>query len=455
MAITDENWKSIHTAFDPMRRLWGNEINLYYEPRPHDPLDELKVHLAPGLMIQHVLLVGHTGSGKSSELARLAQDVGEDFFVVWIDSDKNLDVFDATQVELMFLIGVSVYHIADQTLSDKPDSDKLDKLVESLETLVQEQTSNSDWELDVGEMLSNLVAFGLGTAVAASGGAVASVAVAGLAKSGLDAARKFFTFKAGGSREEVRRLEVRPEIANIVRAVNEIVADVETKAGRELLLIVDGLDKFELKEAREFFVRSQVLNQLQCRTVYVTPLVLYYSPDFRQARERFLPQVFPNVAIYPLGERDKPLPEGYQVFRSVVDRRLKPIGLNYQDLLDDDALDLLIKMSGGVMREFIRLVQSALVSARAKSVAKINLSVAEEAMYRVRRDFKAGLDAKHFEEMARFLNSGVPSGTEECDELLENLYILSYINNDLWYDIHPNVLPLLYQWQQRQGNISD
>jgi hypothetical protein len=449
MAITDTNWQAIHAAFDPMRRLWGDEIDLYYEPRPHGPLEELKVRLEPGLAAERILLIGHTGSGKSSELARLVRDVGNNFFVVWIDSDKNLDIFDATHIELMFLIGVSVYHIAEQTLPDRPNRNNLDKLVESLETLVQEQTSNQDWTLDTGELVSNLVAFGLGAAVAATGGAAVSVMAAGLAKSGLDLARSYLTFKIGGSREEVRHLEVRPEIANIIRAVNDIIEDVEAKAQCPLLLIVDGLDKFELKEAREFFVRSQVLNQLSCRTVYVTPLALYYSADFRQARERFLTQVFPNVAIYPPDNRNTPLAEGYRVFQAVVNRRLKPLGLAYQELFEDKALDLLIQMSGGVMREFIRLVQSALVSARVKKLDRINYEIATEAMFRARRDFKAGLDEQHFQEIARFLRSGVPSGTLECEELLENLYILSYINNNLWYDIHPNVLPLFYEWEKQ------
>jgi len=105
-------------------------------------------------------------------------------------------------------------------------------------------------------------------------------------------------------------------------------------------------------------------------------------------------------------------------------------------------------MSGGVMREFIRLVQNSLVEMHIAKAEQVIMAHAEEAVYRARRSFKAGLNVAHFEEMENMLLTGTPSGTTACDDLLKNLYILSYINHAIWYDVHPNVLPLLIEWQQ-------
>jgi len=449
--IDRQTWPELYKAFDPTRRLWENEVEKYYVARPYGPLDRLKAQFDIFMDPTRILLFGHTGSGKSSELARLVEDedVKDDFFIVWLDSERNLDIFDATQIELLFLMGISIFQIAEQRLPDgrKPDPETQKNLIASLETLVQTETSDHKWEVDINQLVSNLIVFGLGTAAALGGGAAAGLATAGVVKPGLDLISSSI-FKVGGQRQEVRALEVRPEIRNIVRAVNAIIEDVESKSTKPLLLIVDGLDKFELDQSKEFFVHTDVLNQINCRTVYVTPLTLYYSADFRQACERFRTEEFPNIALYPRDQRNAPIEINYDIFREVVERRITPLGFSRENLFAEDALNLLIQMSGGVMREFIRLVQNSLVEMYIAKAEQVMMIHAEEAAYRARRSFKAGLNVTYFDEMENFLLTGTPSGTKACDDLLKNLYILSYINHAIWYDVHPNVLPLLTEWQQ-------
>lgn len=55
-----------------------------------------------------MLVTGHRGSGKSSELARLAEAMAPDFFVVWLDVEKNTDIFSVNHIEVLFLLGVAV-----------------------------------------------------------------------------------------------------------------------------------------------------------------------------------------------------------------------------------------------------------------------------------------------------------------------------------------------------------
>lgn len=450
--INEETWPQLYNSFTPQRRLWGDEVTQYHVERPHAPLDSLKVHLA--LNDQRVLLFGHTGSGKSSELARLVNDVEDDFFIVWIDSERNLDIFDATQVELLFLIGISIFQVAETGLPDgkTPDSDNQKRLITGLETLVQTQTSDNEWKLDVGQLVSSLAVFGLGTAAALGAGPAAGIATAGVTKAGLELVKNAVPFKVGGQRDEVRKLEVRPEIHTILGAVNDIINDVANKSPKPLLLIVDGLDKFELDQSKNFFIHSQVLNMVDCATIYVTPLTLYYSPDFSQARQQFRIEEFPNIALSSKGNPDETLEASYAIFHEVVDRRLAPLNLSRSELFATDALTQLIKMSGGVMREFIRLVQTALVEMRVAKMAQVSLEHAQDAIFRERRSYKAGLKISHYEELDAFMQRGIPSETETCDELLRNLYILSYSNDDLWYDIHPTVKPLLQEWRRNRDN---
>jgi len=446
-------WPQLYQIFDPIHRLWGEEVHKYYVARPYGPLERLKIHLS--LEPKRILLFGHTGSGKSSELARLVEDVKDDYFIIWLDSERNLDIFDATQIELLFLIGVSIFKIAESGLPDgrKPDPDTRQRLVDSLETLVRAQTNAHEWELDVSQLVKSLVVFGLGTAATLGSGVAAGVATSELTQTGLDIIDSFM-FKTGGQRQEVRELEVRPEIHNILGAVNDIISDVQAKSEKPLLLIVDGIDKFDLDQSKDFFVNTSVLNRINCRTVYVTPLTLYHSADFRQVRETFDHfEEFPNIALYPRDQADSPIESHYELFRTVVHCRIEPLGFTVEELFAQDALYLLIEMSGGVMREFIRLVQNALVEMQLDKGEQVILRHAEKAVYRARRSFKAGLSHEHYHEMEYLLLRGERSDNAACNELLKNLYILSYTNDQMWYDIHPNVRPLLIEWQKHNSNL--
>lgn len=56
----------------------------FYVARPDNPLDELKVHLINSHTYEKILLTGHLGSGKSTELNRVSADenIKNRFFVI-------------------------------------------------------------------------------------------------------------------------------------------------------------------------------------------------------------------------------------------------------------------------------------------------------------------------------------------------------------------------------------
>ena len=68
--------------FDPRGPLHVDELEAYYVARPHAPLEQMKTYLRVINQPAKVLFSGHRGSGKSTELVRLAKDLENEFFVV-------------------------------------------------------------------------------------------------------------------------------------------------------------------------------------------------------------------------------------------------------------------------------------------------------------------------------------------------------------------------------------
>ncbi len=428
-------WKAIYNAFDPQQTPWEKGAERFYVERHDLPLARLKIELADSARPLKAIVTGHRGAGKSWALARLARDVGDQFFTVWLDVGRSTDIFNVNHVEILFLMGAAVYRAAEQA-GLRPDRSRLERLVESLETLVREETGRRDFRVDLDQALEGIIAVGLGAAAAGAG-------PAGMAVAGAAALLRGVRFTLGISGDVVRRLEVKPRIAEIVSRLNDLLEDVRLVACRPLLLVVDGLGNVELEQARLIFAESLVLYEPSCYVIYTAPILLYYSPDLIGARQLFATHEVPNVRLCYRGRQEERDGAGYALMRQVVETRLRVLGVEPGMVIAPGALDRMIEMSGGVMRELVHLMREASLQVRLAGQERINEAVAAQAILQLRRQYAAGLSLPYYEELKRAHEIGQPTGTEICDKLLQNLYILGYANDELWYAVHPNVRPLI------------
>jgi hypothetical protein len=432
---TDALWRAVYNAFDPQQSPWEEEAARFYVERHDRPLARLMLELTDSIRPLKAIVPGHRGAGKSWALADLARHLADQFFIVWLDVERSTDIFNVNHLEILFLMGVAAFWAAEQA-GLYPDRARLEELVESLETLVQEQTDARDFRVDLDKVLEGVIAVGLG--VAATGAAPVGVAVAGAA-----ALLRTVPFSLGVSAETVRRLEVKPHIAEVVRRLNGLLDDVRHTTQRPILMLVDGLDKIETEQARAVFAESLVLREPGCHIVYTVPILLYYSPDLHSARQLFIPYEFPNVRLYRQRQPQARDGAGYALMRQVVETRLRALDVAPRDVITLEALDRLIEMSGGVMRELVGLVRDATLQVRLVGQERIDEAIANQAVYRLRRQYAAGLSEPYYTELAEVHKTGRRTDSKICDKLLQNLYILGYANEELWYAVHPNVKPLI------------
>ncbi|MEZ4408569.1 MAG: hypothetical protein R3A52_19150 [Polyangiales bacterium] len=229
---------------------------------------------------------------------------------------------------------------------------------------------------------------------------------------------------------------MKPQITEIVAAVGAIVRAVESAVGRRLLVIVDGLDRVDVEQGRQIFAESQVLDAPSCHLIYVIPAHLYYSPYLNLTK-----QIFKSVYALPnvkLRSRDGARHEaGYDFMREVVDKRVASVGLARGELFEPEALDQLAAHSGGMLREYIRLIQSAVLEATQKRSATVTAANAQAAVDALRRDYMAGITPPLLAELVEVQRKGMPSGVQMGDVALQNQYVLCQTNRDVWYEVHP------------------
>lgn len=249
--------------------------------------------------------------------------------------------------------------------------------------------------------------------------------------------------RTGFEQKEEFRRTFEPQVPRLIEFLNRIIRAVETSEAcgrREVLLIVDDLDKPDVEVVTDLFYRKgPIITQPQCKIVFTVPTALLYSSDFHLAKGNFAKSfLLPNVKITSKdGGKDS---QHWKTMEEVVRRRLD------RRLIDDDALQLAVKMSGGVVRELIRLMQGACGKALAAKKNSIALAHVEKEVGDLRADYSRSLTRE--EDVVILRQVAKTKALLYKDEkpllrLLHTLFILSYPNSPCWYDVNPVVLPLI------------
>jgi len=111
--------------------------------------------------------------------------------------------------------------------------------------------------------------------------------------------------------------------------------------------------------------------------------------------------------------------------------------------VDEHPLRPLVQKSGGIVSEFIYLVQYADMEARRLRIDRIDLACALRAIERYKREKIKGLDSERLRFLCRIYAekpSVLPSEgirEEVRSELQATLYILYYEDGGQWYWTHP------------------
>lgn len=444
-------WAMISNLFSPFDPVPPSLLDEWFVERPDRRIERLVSLLSPDKLPGQHILVGQPASGKSSELTKLASELRKqyDALVIRFDMTDNTDVERANPVEVIFLMGAAIFKAAAAELSDRrqPNRQLLENLKSGLETLVHTHTANKKFEVNLDKLLAGLIVFG-GAALAGPIGAAAGFTISsGTSKTVQTLAQRFipFRFTSGTNTQVVRRLEVEPDVEAMIDGLNAIIDDVTQRAEQPLVLLVDGLDKLRDPDIISLnFLEKQFLSGPNCSVLYTGPLDLLYSPQFGSVRARFRIVPYSHVKLYDRHHPNAVAPDAYDVMRQVVYRRLESEQFEPEAIIVPDVLHLLINGSGGVMRDLIRLMQSATLEAELAGKDRIEEREAKRVLNELRRQLMAQLTPDYHEVLQHVHETHQRAGGDEgekCDLMLRNDIVLGYVNDDIWFDAHAALTP--------------
>lgn len=394
-----------------------------YSPRA-ELLERLHAPRPPRL-----LLSGLMGSGKSTELLRVAAEARRDWFVVYLDLGRALaNVFqDAAGLQLLtawevcFLIGVTTIAQAVELLGDDAVSAEARRGLEA--AWARASNDKPERTLDSASLGKAL----LTGAGAALGGLVAETFKGWLPiKVGIKGRPDF-----DAQSEEVR---------GIASAVNRVFKELQQKH-RRVLVIVDGLDRIKSAErAKAVFIDSTLVASLECATLLCAPfaphrhLEAYLAQGFVRFRLLCEPVL---SASNTSGKALEPDPRGLAVLHEVFARRAKLAGL--EGALTTTQLDRLALYSGGRLREFVRMLNELALRGWRREADALDDNDVAAVLDRTRRDVEESLRKDHLELLRSVLadpKHELPD-SDLAAELLHSERLLVYPNESEWFFPHP------------------
>lgn len=443
-------WESIYNRFDPFQpaaqQAWRAD-------RPRSPAGDIVKLLRAPFGGTRVLVTGTTGTGKSTELLRIAEAMSSDDFVVVLDLQRHFsEVVGDEQAlqsisswEVVFLAGLALVRAAKELISfHEIPQEYLDGLAKAWTKAAEASgTPVTQAQFDVGALAKGMVVLASGAlpllgapAAAAAGGAAVGLTVLGAAAKAAEAGTTGFKWMLPVGRSQRKLPDQDDQLQSLLGAVNLIVGFVQTKL-RKVLLIIDGLDRIlDFDRAEALFLRSELIAQLECRLVVTGPFALHSHPA-KGAVPRFSKNcmVFNEPVILKGNEGAHGAGVGF--FCDVFRRRIED--LRAADLVPDELLRRLAYYSGGRARDFIRLIRALAEQAWIDDAPEANEALVARVLDEARRLLESGLDKGHIAVLSGVAKDPLHQLPEDsrARELLDYGKLLPYPNESEWYYPHP------------------
>ena len=407
-----ENIRDIYHLFNPDKVLLNDDLEKYYVEIDQNEINikDLQNRLELGLETREpikLLFTGHRGSGKTTTLNRLVSNLDSRFFIIHYNVLDLLDQNDVNYTDVLFSMLTKML--------EKAETDEIDlgqtllKRVNNwgssiIESIIQEK--------GVGGGISLKVPFNL-------------LEIMGRMKSETT------------TRVETRK-KIEPRVSELVSIINDTISEIE-KTGEQVLIIIDNLEKIDPTNARHlFYDHATQLTQPLCKIIYTFPISLKSSNDFMQIKINFSDVlIHPNIKINEREGVDHPYPKGREFMKEIVSKRVS------LELFEPDALEYIIDMSGGVVREFIRIIRDSAVRAITKNRDIIDKDIAVEVVNGLKNIYQAQLSDEDYQVLQEVHKTKDIKKDEQLVGLLHNLSVLEYRNDRSWCDLNPIVRAIL------------
>jgi len=367
------------------------------------------------------LFTGHIGSGKSTELFRLKDELEQQgFYVVYFESSRDLDMADIDITDILLAIARQV-----------------SASLEAIDIYLRPGYFNKLFH-EIGEFLQ--------TPIELSANAELSLGIARITAK---------TREAPKLRSQLRQY-LEPRASSILQSINEEILgrateQLKQRGNKGLVLIVDNLDRVDARPMPSgrsqqeylFIDRGESLRKLNCHVVYTIPLALIFSNGYEALKNRLgggiAPKVLPMVLVQDRDGNDSE--QGMNLMRQMVLARAFP-DVEWEqrkalipELFDStETLDRLCRVSGGHVRNLLGLLYSCLQREDPPFASESLEGVIKE----YRDDLMLAIDDSEWDLLLKVVRQQMLKGEAEYHTLLRSMFVFEYRDRKgRWFGINP------------------
>jgi len=399
-----------------------------------------------------ILFFGHPGSGKSTELVKLQDELRDRYVFV------SFSLIDEAQLSQSSIEAILVLVV--ETLA---------RAAEKMEVTLGEKALKDvyKWFSEAFDIKEEDIRMGLEAGAKASVGGSLLGKLLGLStflksdiRAGSHTIHKSIT-------KENKRLAELVNVCNLL--VKEVKLGIREKMQRELVLVVEDMDKLPLEGATEILIQNPApLKDLACKAIYTAPIWILCNPRSVQLEALFDKITLPMIKVTNR-EDGTQNDEGRAIIRDILEKRMDTTRL-IDGGAEGEALTLAIEKTGGVLRHLFDVLITAAEAAETAVGRK-----KREAKKITEDDIRYGLDQLKTDLVRRLGVIGLPEEykditTQALRERLKNLAqnprkldsdsinllllqahaIIEY-NGEGWHAVHP----LMAEYIQEEGNTQE
>ncbi|MFH1463020.1 MAG: hypothetical protein ABIO70_01410 [Pseudomonadota bacterium] len=444
-----EDSQRLYLAFNYDRPLRSEEARLYVDRTDSVRGEFTRQFRFPGT--QKLLMLGAVGSGKSTELYRLAElhrRSAREPVVGVLPLTAHFDVNGMQPIEVLVTLGLAATQLA--PAGQEPPAALIDAVEDAWTVLRGLPASAAKEERGSLRTVMKNVFVLVGHGAQALAGvvplvpdAVVQASAEVLAQVIPDRPLSVPPAPANLTRNERR-------VTEVVQAVNDLVRWVrESRGARPMTLFVDGLDKiFEPQRATDMFAGG-ILAQLELPMVMAAPLVLRIDPTTVGGLGGFRTAFLGNFRVFDKhadGGHDE---IGFRSMRAIFVQRVRELGMEPAAVIAGGAdpggqLDRLVEASGGLVRDFVMLCRIAVEHASDREDEDpIHEDEVTAAIHELRQRYLQSLTTERLRILIATLQSQLRQPGEQADRLLITNHVLGYGNGAPWYRPHALLVPYL------------
>jgi len=282
---------------------------------------------------KRLLVYGHGGCGKSTELVQLQKELDGEFCIVTLSIKEEMNIASIRPEDIILVIIERLFDKA-KSLSLDISEAQLKPVFKYFSDVVQKHTSDKETALELSA--------GVDTSANPFSGLIGLFAKL----------RGEIRFGTHSEQSVVSVLRKRP--GDLIQQANTIIQAFSDSLPekQQLLIIVEDLDKISIAQAREVFIENgQLLAAIKSHIIYTIPIFTLHSYN-----AGVLDRVFDDKIGLPMIKVCEPdlrrSDAGFDLVKEIILKRIE------QRLIEEDALDLLIGKTGGVLQHVFKVLNT-------------------------------------------------------------------------------------------------